>query len=352
VTLTFESVMAEGQTTVTTSGAGAPPPTGFQLGDPAVYFDINTTAIFSGVVTICIDYSGIQFAASTVSLFHLEDGIWVDRTISVEATNKVVCAEVASLSPFLIAGDIPPTVGTITAPIAPVQVNTVISASASFTDQGIGAGGAHAASISWGDGVSSVATVSESNGSGSASGSHSYATAGVYTVTLTVTDEHGTSGQSSFRFIVVFDPSAGFATGGGWITSPVGAYVPNQSLSGKATFGFVSRYLKGATAPTGNTDFVFQAASFRFRGTNFDWLVISGARAQFKGSGTVNGTGNYGFLLTAVDGAIGGGGGVDRFRLKVWDRSTGIVIYDNQMGADQAAEPTTAIGGGDIVIHS
>jgi hypothetical protein len=41
-------------------------------------------------------------------------------------------------------------------------------------------------------------------------------------------------------------------------------------------------------------------------------LVIAGARAQYKGLGTVNGSGNYGFLLTAIDGQVNGGGGVDK----------------------------------------
>ena len=46
------------------------------------------------------------------------------------------------------------------------------------------------------------------------------------------------------------------------------------------------------------------------------------------------------------------GGGVDRLRLKVWDKVSGLVVYDNQRGADDAADPTTALGGGSIVIHT
>ena len=53
----------------------------------------------------------------------------------------------------------------------------------------------------------------------------------------------------------------------------------------------------------------------------------------------------------AID-SINGGGGVDKFRLKVWDIGTGSVVYDNQLGADDGAAPTTALGGGSIVIHS
>ena len=80
-------------------------------------------------------------------------------------------------------------------------------------------------------------------------------------------------------------------------------------------------------------------------------VVVAGAKAQFKGSGAINGVGEYGFLLTATDGQVNGGGGADKFRIKIWDQATSQIIYDNQMGADDAADPATDIGGGAIVIH-
>ena len=72
---------------------------------------------------------------------------------------------------------------------------------------------------------------------------------------------------------------------------------------------------------------------------------MAGQRAQVKGSGTINGTGSYGFLLTAVDGSN------DTFRIKIWDKSSNAVVYDNQVGGADDAEPTTTLGGGQIVIH-
>ena len=62
-------------------------------------------------------------------------------------------------------------------------------------------------------------------------------------------------------------------------------------LTGKASFGFVSKYAKGATAPTGETEFQFQVANFDFHDTNYQWLVMAHARAQYKGTGAVNNTG-------------------------------------------------------------
>jgi hypothetical protein len=249
--------------------------------------------------------------------------------------------------------NVPPTVGLITAPASPVQISAAISASAPFTDPGIR--DTHTAAWAWGDGTTTAATVTESNGSGSVSGSHTYTAAGVYTLTVTVTDKDGGQGQSTFQYVVAYDPTGGFVTGGGWITTPAGACQLTtgcQGVSGKTTFGFVSKYLNGATVPTGSTEFQFRDGNLNFHSTSYQWLVIAGAKAQYKGSGTINGQGSYAFMLTAVDGDLPGGGGVDKLRMKIWDATTGTTVYDNQMGAGDASDPTTALQGGDITIHS
>src|SRR5439155_11096764 len=89
-----------------------------------------------------------------------------------------------------------------------------------------------------------------------------------------------------------------------------------------------------------------------FKSTAYEWLVVSGAKARFRGTGSVNGVGGYGFELTAWDGQANGGGGTDRFRIKIWNANQGNgVVYDNQMGAADGADPTTTLGGGSIVIH-
>ena len=82
----------------------------------------------------------------------------------------------------------------------------------------------------------------------------------------------------------------------------MGAYTSDPTLTGKATFGFVSKYQKGANVPTGNTEFQFKVADLNFKTTSYDWLVIAGSKAQYKGTGTINGTCEYKFMLTAIDG--------------------------------------------------
>lgn len=242
--------------------------------------------------------------------------------------------------------NVSPDLGPLSAPAAPVAVNTSVSVSGTFTDPG--ANDTHTCSVDWGDTSSPTGSVS----AGTCSASRTYAAPGVYTVTMTVTDDDGDSDTAIFQYVVVYDPDAGFITGGGWIDSPAGAYAADPSLTGKATFGFVSKYKKGATTPEGNTQFQFHAGNLNFHSSTYEWLVVSGPKGQYKGTGTINGQGSYGFLLTAHDGQVIGGGGVDKFRIKIWDKTTGAVVYDNQVGTSDDAAASDAIEGGSIVIHT
>lgn len=174
-------------------------------------------------------------------------------------------------------------------------------------------------------------------GSG-ATPSHSYATPDIYEVCLIVNDGYINSAEECTT-AVVYDPSGGFVTGGGWFISPPGAYTDDPSLEGKATFGFVSKYKKGASIPDGSTEFQFKAGNLNFHSASYDWLVVTGSNyAKFKGTGTINGQGNYKFQIWAGDGSP------DTFRIKIWDAITEEDVYDN--GMDQA------IGGGSIVVHN
>jgi PKD repeat protein len=248
--------------------------------------------------------------------------------------------------------NVAPTVGDITAPTEPVEVDTPIEASASFNDPGTM--DTHTATWDWGD--STVEPIDPATSPTSAS--HTYTEPRVYTVRLTVTDDDGDSGESVFQYVVVYDPEGGFVTGGGWIDSPEGAYTPDPSLTGKATFGFVSKYKRGANVPTGQTEFQFKVANLNFHSDICDWLVVAGARAQFKGAGTINGEGQYKFMLTALDADINANDSfeVDRFRIRIWEEdeygTETVVYYDNGLGADHDDDnATTEIGGGSIVIH-
>lgn len=202
--------------------------------------------------------------------------------------------------------------------------------------------------------ISQTGVVNES--SRQISGSQIFAAAGVYFVSLTLNNSCGGSGSTNTvdgltAMIVVYDPRGGFVTGGGWFDSPSGAYTAIPNLNGRASFGFNSKYNQGTNVPTGNIEFQFRSANFNFKSTNYDWLVAGGAKAQFKGTGTINNAGDFGFMITVVDGQADGGGGQDKIRIKIWDKSTNDIIYDNQLNTSDNATPTTLIRGGSIVIH-
>lgn len=118
-----------------------------------------------------------------------------------------------------------------------------------------------------------------------------------------------------------------------------------ESVSAASFSRFLSLYgseewqLKGANVPEGNTNFVFDAGSLHFCSSEYDWLVVAGEMAQFKGTGTIEGVSYlYKFKLWARD------DDPDTFRIKIWEETDDLefVVYDN------GGDPLT---GGNIFIH-
>jgi uncharacterized repeat protein (TIGR01451 family) len=244
---------------------------------------------------------------------------------------------------------------TITGPLTGglFQINTPVPLTGTFTDN---LGDTHTAQWMFDDITQSVAVVEPTaSTNGTANLNFTFTTPGVYLVKLKITDECGnitisTTVAGGPALVVVFDPEGEFVTGGGWINSPAGAYPANPTLTGRANFGINAKYHNGDTIPRGETEFRF--GTLNFHSTSYEWLVIEGFKFQYRGSGKINGTGNYGFLLTAIDGRITGGGETDKLRIKIWDKNNNnTVVYDNQMNAPGTANPTTVLGGGNIVIH-
>lgn len=199
---------------------------------------------------------------------------------------------------------------------------------------------------------------------GKVTGSYKPTAAGVYKLRMNVTDQKGITSYATTNgdheaFLVAYDPRGGYTYGAGKFISPKGAWTGNPNASGKVSFGFTSNYFKGATNPKGETAFEFKLAGFEFYALNFDYLVISGAKAQYKGLGktVIDGVEQSGlaFIMTVIDGQLSGGGGVDKIRMKIYNKNTGAVIYDNQPGAGDNADPVMAVtepktNGTDIVV--
>ena len=249
--------------------------------------------------------------------------------------------------------NVAPIITSLCLPVDPLAKGTPVDLTATFTDPGVL--DTHTATIDWDDGNTTNGCITGSGGTYNVFSSWTYNEAGVYTITLTVEDDDGGNDTEQFLYVVVYDPSAGFVTGGGWIDSPEGAYKPDINITGRANFGFVSKYKQGQSTPTGNTEFNFKVADLNFHSKNYDWLVIAGAKAMYKGTGTINNEGSYKFILSAIDEDITPSTDTDMFRIKIWEEDelgNEIIIYDNNIVDDGFdSDPETEISGGNIVIH-
>lgn len=267
-----------------------------------------------------------------------DDGLY-ELTLSTSDDVNPTVTDTADLT----IGNVAPEITGITTPAASHAVGTPVSLDATYLDPG--SNDSHTATVDWGD--SSTSTPAASGGS--VSDSHTYSSAGIYTICVTVTDDDGgADNECAESYVVVNDPSAGFITGGGWIDAPAGSFPAEPSASGPVRFGFVSKYQKGATTPSGSTEIQFRAGGLNFHSSAYEWLVVAGSKANYQGSGTVNGESGYRFIVSAVD---GGSSGPDRFRVKIWDANTDTVVFDNQIGTADETAVTTAISRGSIVIH-
>jgi hypothetical protein len=279
-------------------------------------------------------------------------GVYTVALTAIDATGNT------ATSGFTVRVDLtPPAITALVASPNPLRIDTPVVISATIDDTAQFTTGVSSADVSVDDGVWQPMTAVD--GIYGSSSEHvavtlpAFPSAGVHRIKIRATDGVDNAAEEGEELLLaVYDPEGGFVTGGGWIVSPTGACTLDPTMMGKATFGFVSKYQKGARVPIGETEFQFKAGGLDFHSGIHDWLVVAGARAQFKGVGTINGKGNYGFMLTAVDGAISGGGGLDKFRIKIWDEATSGVVYDNQMEEADTAEPTMTIGGGSIIIHA
>jgi surface protein len=159
---------------------------------------------------------------------------------------------------------------------------------------------------------------------------------GVYVLVVKAVDNAGNMAISKPVNFVVYDPTGGFATGGGWIAPDT----ESTLAGGKANFGFVVKY-KGL-ASNGNLEFQYKDAGINLKSTSIDWLVISGVSAQFQGKATINGKGPYTFRVLAKDNGEPGVNN-DNFDIRIWD------------GTDTLANPVhkakSTLAGGNIVVH-
>ena len=265
---------------------------------------------------------------------------------------KTTTVTIANVAPTIVPGS-------LTGPAVPIQL-TDGSASApiafEFTDPGR-ANDIYSAEIACGNGVVLTATnipvtdVYLGNGvytgRGTYAGACTYTSPGVYTVRATVSDDAGgVSAPAFFRDVVVYDPAGGSVMAGGF-------YNISGQGDRKAHFTFSAKFSGHGATPDGAVKFWIPDRELDFESTAIEMLVVSGNRAQFWGTGTLNGAAGR-FRITAVDeqqgNSKGKSRGADAIRVELWD-AAGTLVYDSQPGAGQDAPVTQLIEGGNIQIH-
>jgi probable HAF family extracellular repeat protein len=232
----------------------------------------------------------------------------------------------------------PHTVGPINAAHM-VEVGAPFDASVSFADEDKAA--RHNVFWSWGDGSGDQqGNARESNGVGHASASHRYTTPGIYTVSVKVGDRSG-QGSTVSRTIVAYEQAAGTAGGSGWIESPAGANKNDPGQAGRAVFGFFAPGTTSAKSTAAKALLQFHVGTLNFRSESIKPVAAQRTRAQFEGSGKINGAGDYRFKLTTTAGSAAGQGQPNRFGLKIWHTDpvtkAEVVDYDNQGAGNGSA---------------
>jgi len=121
-TVTFEHVTSPGTVEVMPlTQAGGTVPEQFEVlgnGGVSIFYDVRTTATFAGTITSCFPYpdadgdgivdgSNPPLDETELRVLHEENGVFVDRTVSLDTTAKIICGATTSLSQLAIAH--PPT---------------------------------------------------------------------------------------------------------------------------------------------------------------------------------------------------------------------------------------------------
>jgi hypothetical protein len=67
------------------------------------YFDIRTTAVYSGSISICLPYDeSVVGTEQNLKLMHWNGAAWEDVTTSLNTADNVICGSVSSLSVFAV----------------------------------------------------------------------------------------------------------------------------------------------------------------------------------------------------------------------------------------------------------
>jgi len=106
VVVTFDNVITPGVTTLWSGSVPTAPGSFVAAGTDG--YHVETTASWSGLITLCFSYdeSLMMGSEANARVLHWDSSLptpaWVDVTSSVDTVSNIVCGTVASLSPFLL----------------------------------------------------------------------------------------------------------------------------------------------------------------------------------------------------------------------------------------------------------
>ena len=178
----------------------------------------------------------------------------------------------------------------------------------------------------------------------------------VNTYTVQISGEGGYYSGYAEDVLVVYDPSLGFATGGGWFNWP--------GTGDKTNFGFTMKYNKKGEKAKGSLllirhlpdGTIYRVKSNALYGLSlgevddvegrFGWASFSG-KSTYMDPGMPEPEGNYEFI-TYVEDRNEPGTGVDQLWLKVLDKNR-VEIAEMSMPSP-ATENTAILNGGNIVV--
>ncbi len=110
ISFTFDQVAQEGTTCLGMPAKAPAPPGGYFAGIGPQNYSASTTALYTGFVHVCINYSDKWFKEGdkALAIFQMVDGVWVNQTTGHDEEMNVICGTVMPLGVFALFTATPP----------------------------------------------------------------------------------------------------------------------------------------------------------------------------------------------------------------------------------------------------
>jgi hypothetical protein len=299
-----------------------------------------------------LDGHFIQIDWASLGPSKLGGSLWFGNVLEGQHVLQCTAADrwgnVASTTATVNVDFTPPDLGVISFSPQVRRVDQTTSVTIPFVERGSGVSSATVQLGSGVDGPSFPMSAFDSSLSGTIGPS---VPAGIWGLSASAVDNNGNRGSRKyfFDFLIVYDPSAGSASGTGWIVPGSSTSDFHDVLPGgvngttKASFSFKVLYKSAtSTTPTGSFNLSY-GSQFKLQSDDLDWLVVEPSTAVFQGTATIKGLSEaWTFQAAVQDGDSTGG--ADRLELRVWPVGANPFRDSPQFQA-------TGDAGGQIQIH-